>query len=174
MVEPKYKEICGVIRKNCRERRFYPLKNGYGQHYDRARPDSKIAYIETMGEASKYGSNDLNLCSDVKFLFVTLCAFQFSKETQRIKLKKILRKLFVDSESESLKKMVEKLLSIERTDDPRFFNNLLSIIRIANSKGLVVNEIDLLETLHNWNNAPERIAEYIVSQQEEKEGDYVD
>lgn len=156
------KEIYAIIRKNCRGRRLYPLKNGYGQHYNRARPDSKIAYIETMGEALKYGSNNLNLCKDVKFLFVTLCAFQFSKETQRIKFEEVLRRLFVNSESESSKRLVEKLLSIEKTDDPRFFNNLLTIIRIANSKGFVVNEIDLLETLNHWDSEPERIAEYIV------------
>ena len=110
----------------------------------------------------KYGSNNLNLCKDVKFLFVTLCAFQFSKETQRIKFEEVLRRLFVNSESESSKRLVEKLLSIEKTDDPRFFNNLLTIIRIANSKGFVVNEIDLLETLNHWDSEPERIAEYIV------------
>ncbi len=169
MQEINFQKICSTIKHSCYGSNLYTLRRGFCRTYDRAKPDTKIAYIETAEEASQYGMKELPLCINVRFLFVTLCAYQFSKTEQKqsTKFKDVLEKLFNGkNSSESLKKRIEKLLSIERTDDSRFFKTLSYIIGIAHSEGLIVDERDLLETLCDWDNAPERIAKYIMSQQE--------
>lgn len=158
MTEENIKKICAAAKKSCHGTRLYPLKKGFGRTYNRAKQDSRIAYIETLGPLMQENDLHNSLNVDLKFFVVTLCAHQFNKTGENRKFESLLCELYTGKNtSDSLKRMIEKLLGLE-TDDSRFFNTILRIVKIALSDGYIVDEYDLLKTLSDWDSAPERIA----------------